>query len=78
MAPFHRLGENPTLGIERDLETIQWLDYLGFDEAWIGEHHSSGWETIASPELFIATAAERTRTHPTGHGGSSACRTTIL
>ena len=61
MAPFHRLGENPTLGMERDLETIQWLDYLGFDEAWIGEHHSSGWETIASPELFIATAAERTR-----------------
>ena len=54
-------GENPTLGMERDLETIQWLDYLGFDEAWIGEHHSSGWETIASPELFIATAAERTR-----------------
>ena len=61
MAPFHRFGENPTLGIERDLELIQWLDTLGYDEAWIGEHHSAGWETIASPEIFIATAAERTR-----------------
>lgn len=61
MAPFHPLGEDPTLAIDRDLELMQWLDYLGFDEAWIGEHHSAGWETIASPELFIATAAERTR-----------------
>ena len=61
MAPFHRPGENPTLALERDLELIQWLDMLGFDEAYIGEHHSAGWETIASPEVFIATAAERTR-----------------
>ena len=68
LAPFHWLGENPTLALERDLETLQWLDYLGFDEAWIGEHHSSGWETIASPELFIATAAERTRNLKLGTG----------
>ena len=61
MAPFHWLGENPTLSLERDMETLQWLDHLGFDEAWIGEHHSAGWETIASPELFIAAAAERTK-----------------
>ena len=44
-----------------DLELIDWLDDLGFDEAWIGEHHSGGWETIASPELFIATSAGRTK-----------------
>ena len=61
MAPFHRLGENPTLSLERNLELIQWLDDLGYDEAWIGEHHSAGWEIIASPEVFMATAAERTR-----------------
>ena len=61
LAPFHRLGENPTLALERDLELLQWLDRLGYDEAWIGEHHSAGWETIASPEVFMATAAERTR-----------------
>ena len=61
MAPFHRVGENPTLALERDLELLQWLDTLGFDEAYVGEHHSAGWETIASPEVFLATAAERTR-----------------
>ena len=68
MGPFHRLGENPTLAIERDLELVQRLDALGFDEAWIGEHHSAGWETIASPEIFIAAAAERTRHIKLGTG----------
>ena len=61
MAPFHPMGENPTLALERDLELVQRLDALGFDEAWFGEHHSGGWETIASPEMFIAFAAERTK-----------------
>ena len=68
MAPFHWKGENPTLSLERDLETLQWLDYLGYDEAWIGEHHSAGWEIIASPEVFMATAAERTRNIKLGTG----------
>ena len=71
MAPFHRVGENPTLALERDLELLQWLDTLGFDEAYIGEHHSAGWETIAPPELFMATAAERTRHIKLGTGVTS-------
>ncbi|MSO99606.1 MAG: LLM class flavin-dependent oxidoreductase [Acetobacteraceae bacterium] len=61
LPPFHPLNENPAACIERDLELMQWLDRLGFHEAWIGEHHSAGWELISSPELFIAVAAERTR-----------------
>jgi limonene 1,2-monooxygenase len=48
LAPFHRLGENPTLAMARDMDLIEWLDWLGYDEAWIGEHHSAGWEVIAS------------------------------
>ena len=68
LAPFHPVGENPTLGLERDLELVQWLDYLGYDEAWIGEHHSAGWETIDSPEIFIAVAAERTKYIKLGTG----------
>jgi limonene 1,2-monooxygenase len=71
MAPFHRPGENPTLALERDLELIQWLDVLGFDEAYIGEHHSAGWEIICAPEVFIATAAERTRHIRLGTGVTS-------
>lgn len=68
LAPFHRVGENPTLGFERNLELIQWLDRLGYDEAWIGEHHSAGWETIASPEVFMGIAATRTRRIMLGTG----------
>src|SRR6516162_1015935 len=71
IAPFHPLSENPTLAIERDLELVQWMDSLGYDEAWIGEHHSAGYELIASPEVFIATAAERTRHIRLGTGVSS-------
>ncbi|HLG68452.1 MAG TPA: LLM class flavin-dependent oxidoreductase [Acidimicrobiales bacterium] len=61
LAPFHSLRESPTLALERDLQLCQLLDELGFDEAWIGEHHSGGLETIDSPEVFIAAAAERTK-----------------
>src|SRR5258705_13270570 len=61
IAPFHPVDENPTLAIQRDLELVQWMDQLGFDEAWIGEHHSAAYELIASPEVFIPAAAERTR-----------------
>jgi limonene 1,2-monooxygenase len=68
MAPFHRRGENPTLALRRDLELVSALDDLGYDEAWIGEHHSGGWETIASPEVFIAAAGERTRRIRLGTG----------
>ena len=42
MAPFHPVGDNPTLALERDLELIELLEHLGYDEAWIGEHHSAG------------------------------------
>jgi len=71
LAPFHPAGENPTLALQRDLELIEHLDKLGYDEAWIGEHHSAGSELIASPEIFIATAAERTRNIKLGTGVTS-------
>lgn len=60
-APFHSEKVNPTLAFERDFELIEWLDKLAYDEAWVGEHHSGAYECIASPEVFIATAAERTK-----------------
>jgi limonene 1,2-monooxygenase len=71
LAPFHPVGQNPTLALERDLELIEHLDRLGFDEAWFGEHHSAGYEIIASPEVFIAAAAQRTRHIRLGTGVSS-------
>ena len=71
IAPFHPIDENPTLALERDMELVQWLDKLGYDEAWIGEHHSAAYEIIASPEVFIAAAAERTKHIKLGTGVSS-------
>src|SRR3954470_17325792 len=71
IAPFHPVDENPTLAIQRDLELVQWMDQLGFDEAWIGEHHSAAYELIASPEVFIGVAAERTKHIRLGTGVSS-------
>ncbi len=71
MAPFHPTGQNPTLALERDLDLIEHLDRLGYDEVWIGEHHSGGYEIIASPEVFIATAAERTKHIRLGSGVNS-------
>jgi limonene 1,2-monooxygenase len=68
MAPFHRVGENPTLALERDMQLIEWLDDLGYDEAFIGEHHSAGWEIISSPEIFMAVAAARTKRIMLGSG----------
>jgi limonene 1,2-monooxygenase len=61
IAPVMKTGENPTLQIRREIEMIEHLDRLGFDEVWVGEHHSGGVEIIASPEILLAAAAERTR-----------------
>ncbi len=72
LAPFHKPGINPTLALQSDLELVQWLDRCGYDEAWFGEHHSAGTEISASPELMIATAAERTRHIKLGTGVVSA------
>ncbi len=71
LPPMHRTGVNPTLALHRDLQLVEHLDRLGYAEAWIGEHHSAGSELIASPEVFIAAAAERTRHIKLGTGVNS-------
>ncbi len=68
LAPHHPVGEHPTLMFRRDLELAAQLDRLGYDEFWCGEHHSSGWEVIASPEMFLAAAGQVTHTIKLGTG----------
>lgn len=68
LAPYHADDESPTLQLRRDLELVDHLDALGYDEVWVGEHHSASFETIGSPEIFIAAAAERTRRIRLGTG----------
>ncbi len=71
LAPFHNDDENPTLQLRRDLDLMTHLDRLGYEEAWIGEHHSGSYEIIGSPEVFIAAAVERTQRIRFGTGVSS-------
>ena len=86
LQPIHPPEESPAVTLEDDLALIAHLDRLGYDEAWIGEHHSTGWETIASPAVFIASAAARTRairlgseTEPFDHEGEGfALRQAVL
>src|SRR5262249_23997381 len=68
LAPHHPIGEHPMLQFRRDLDFVEHLDRLGFDEFWCGEHHSSGWEMIASPEMFLAAAGERAKRIGLGTG----------
>ncbi len=68
LAPHHPVGENPMLQFRRDLDLVEQLDKLLLDEFWCGEHHSSGWEMIASPEMFLAAAGERTSRIKLGTG----------
>jgi limonene 1,2-monooxygenase len=68
LAPHHPIGEHPVLQFQSDLAFVQQLEELGYDEFWCGEHHSTGWEMIASPELFLAAVAERTHRIMLGTG----------
>lgn len=68
LGPHHTVGENPTLALHRDLDLLEALDGFGYDELWVGEHHSGGVEIIGSPEVFLAAAAQRARRARLGTG----------
>src|SRR5437870_13837094 len=61
LAPFHPVGENPTTALHRDLELIEWLDSLGYDDACNGEIPSAHFQISACLQLFTAAAAARIR-----------------
>lgn len=57
MMPVHHPRENPALAFQRDIELIHLADRLDFDEFYIGEHHSGGWETMPCPMMALSMAA---------------------
>jgi len=67
-APHHPHNADPALQLRQDLKVISEIDDMGFDEVWIGEHHSNGSETISSPDLFLASIAEHTKHMKLGTG----------
>jgi limonene 1,2-monooxygenase len=68
LPPHHPNDEDPTLAMRRDFKLVEFLEELGYEEAWIGEHHSGGLQIYGSPELFIAAVAERTQRIRLGTG----------
>jgi limonene 1,2-monooxygenase len=67
-APLHDIPVSPALQFERDIQLIEWAEELGFQEAFVGEHHSVGHETIGCPEMFLTAAAQRTKAIKLGIG----------
>jgi len=59
--PFHHPARDYVTILEEDQEAIVLADRLGFTEAFVGEHFSSGSERITSPLIFLATLINRTR-----------------
>lgn len=66
--PEHRPDANPTEALKRDIDQIVLAEELGFDEVWIGEHHSGGREIVPCAEIMIAYAAALTKRITLGTG----------
>ena len=65
--PFHPPEKPLAQGYDEDIEFAVLADELGFDEFWIGEHHTMRYETVVVPEVFIGRAlgvTERIRFGP--------------
>jgi limonene 1,2-monooxygenase len=60
MMPLHLPSENPSLAFDRDIDLINYVETLDYDEFYIGEHHTAGWETMPSPEMVLAKASATT------------------
>jgi alkanesulfonate monooxygenase SsuD/methylene tetrahydromethanopterin reductase-like flavin-dependent oxidoreductase (luciferase family) len=67
--PSHPPERGLREGFEWDLQVIRWLDELGYEEAWFGEHHTAPWEPNPSPDLLIAQGFAQTENIRLGPGG---------
>jgi alkanesulfonate monooxygenase SsuD/methylene tetrahydromethanopterin reductase-like flavin-dependent oxidoreductase (luciferase family) len=67
--PSHPPERGLKAGHDWDLQTLRWLDELGYTEAWIGEHHTAPWEPHPAPDLLIAQALMQTKRIRIGPGG---------
>lgn len=54
--------------LDWNLEVIRRADRLGYSEAWIGQHFTTPWEPIVSPQQIIASALRETRDIVLGTG----------
>jgi alkanesulfonate monooxygenase SsuD/methylene tetrahydromethanopterin reductase-like flavin-dependent oxidoreductase (luciferase family) len=61
MMPAHPPNRSLADGHYHDLDTISFLDKLGYEEVWIGEHYNLPAEPHPSPDLLIAQAILQTK-----------------
>jgi alkanesulfonate monooxygenase SsuD/methylene tetrahydromethanopterin reductase-like flavin-dependent oxidoreductase (luciferase family) len=59
--PFHDPAKPLGQCYDEDLELVVRADELGFQDFWIGEHHTMKYENIVMPEIFIGRALGETR-----------------
>jgi alkanesulfonate monooxygenase SsuD/methylene tetrahydromethanopterin reductase-like flavin-dependent oxidoreductase (luciferase family) len=51
--PVHDPAKPMAQCFDEDLELAVKCEALGFDDFWVGEHHSSAYENIVMPEIFL-------------------------
>ena len=76
LAPFHQLGEDPTLALERDLELIQWLDYSASTKPGSASTTAQGGSSSPPPRCSSASRPSEPGTSSSAPA-SFRCRTTI-
>lgn len=67
--PSHPPERGLKAGHDWDLQVVRWLDELGYEEAWFGEHHTAPWEPHPAPDLLVAQALMQTSRIRLGPGG---------
>lgn len=68
LMPSHPPERSPFDAHQWNLDVLSLADELGYSEAWIGEHFSSPWEPVPSPDILIAQALLRTKQIKLGTG----------
>ena len=63
----HRKGVSEYEVFQETLQEIELSEQLGFDNVWLTEHHSSAYGLCASPSVFAAAVATKTRTLGIGY-----------
>ena len=67
--PSHPPERDLREGHEFDLQNMRWADELGFEEGWVGEHHTAPWEPHPAPDYLVLEGFRQTRNIRLGPGG---------
>ena len=68
-ALFERFAGSSQRAINGQLELIRLADEMGFDEAWVGEHHFNDFSVCPSPSLLLSYLAATTKNIRLGAAG---------